>query len=104
MSATAERGDGSGTDRRPFPLPPGSVIYRIGPVDDPAAFDPAELIAFLEPRMPRYMVPRYVQVVEDLPRTEASLRVRKHELRDRGVTDDTWDREARSPTGLTHQG
>jgi crotonobetaine/carnitine-CoA ligase len=61
---------------------------------DAAAFDPAELIAFLEPRMPRYMVPRYVQVVEDLPRTEASLRVRKHELRDRGVTDDTWDRDA----------
>ena len=58
------------------------------------SFDPAELIAFLEPRMPRYMLPRYVQVVEDLPRTEASLRVRKHELRDRGVTDDTWDREA----------
>ena len=35
--------------------------------------------------MPRYMLPRYVQVVDDLPRTEASLRVRKHELRDRGM-------------------
>jgi crotonobetaine/carnitine-CoA ligase len=61
---------------------------------DAAAFDAAELIAFLEPRLPRYMLPRYVQVVEDLPRTEASLRVRKHELRDRGVTEDTWDRDA----------
>jgi carnitine-CoA ligase len=60
---------------------------------DPATFDPAELIAFLEPRLPRYMLPRYVQVVTDLPRTEASMRVRKHELRDRGITADTWDRE-----------
>jgi carnitine-CoA ligase len=61
---------------------------------DAGTFDPAGLLEFLEPRMPRYMLPRYVRVVTDLPRTEASMRVRKHELRDRGVTDDTWDREA----------
>jgi crotonobetaine/carnitine-CoA ligase len=62
-------------------------------VRDPASFDPAALVAFLEPRMPRFMVPRYVEVVDDLPRTEASMRVRKHELRQRGVTDATYDRE-----------
>jgi crotonobetaine/carnitine-CoA ligase len=44
------------------------------------------------------MVPRYVEVVDDLPRTEASLRVRKHELRQRGVSDSVYDRE-RSPAG-----
>ncbi len=60
---------------------------------DQASFDPAELLDFLESRMPRHMLPRYVLVVEDLPRTEASMRVRKHELRDRGVTPDAWDRE-----------
>jgi crotonobetaine/carnitine-CoA ligase len=50
--------------------------------------------------MPRFMLPRYVELVEDLPRTEASMRVRKHELRDRGVTDTTWDRDAdRSAAG-----
>ncbi len=43
--------------------------------------------------MPRFMLPRYVEVVDDLPRTEASMRVRKHEIRARGVTDDTYDRE-----------
>ncbi len=58
-----------------------------------AAFDPAELLEFLAPRMPRFMLPRYVEVVDDLPRTEASMRVRKHELRSRGVTPATWDRE-----------
>ena len=31
-------------------------------------------------------------IVDDLPRTEASMRVRKHELRSQGVTSTTWDR------------
>jgi crotonobetaine/carnitine-CoA ligase len=65
-----------------------AVILR-----DEARFDPAELLEFLTPRMPRFMLPRYVEVVDDLPRTEASMRVRKHELRARGVTATTWDRE-----------
>jgi crotonobetaine/carnitine-CoA ligase len=46
--------------------------------------------------MPKFMLPRYVEVVDDLPRTEASMRVRKHEIRARGVTDATWDRESLS--------
>ncbi len=62
-------------------------------VRDTSTFDPAALIAFLEPRMPRFMVPRYVRVVADLPRTEASMRVRKHELRAEGLAD-AWDRES----------
>jgi len=63
-------------------------------VTDPERFDPAELLTFLIPRMPRFMVPRYVEVAADLPRTEASARIRKHELRDRGVPESVWDREA----------
>ena len=63
-------------------------------VRDAASFDPAAMLAFLEPRMPRFMLPRYVEVVDDLPRTEASMRVRKHELRARGMTPTTWDRDA----------
>jgi crotonobetaine/carnitine-CoA ligase len=62
-----------------------------------ARVDPRELLGFLEPRMPKFMLPRYVEVAEDLPRTEASMRVRKHEIRARGVGDATWDREALSP-------
>jgi crotonobetaine/carnitine-CoA ligase len=62
-------------------------------VRDPATFDASALVEFLESRMPRFMVPRYVEVVDDLPRTEASMRVRKHELRRSGVTDSTYDRE-----------
>ena len=63
-------------------------------VRDRAAFDPAELLAFLEPRMPKFMLPRYVEVFDDFPRNETSMRVRKHELRARGVTDNAWDRDA----------
>ena len=60
-------------------------------VSDPATFDAATLIAFLEPRMPRFMVPRYVEVLAELPRT-ATEKVQKVRLREAGVTATTWDR------------
>ena len=63
-------------------------------VQDRETFDPAALIKYLEPDMPRFMLPRYVQVLDDFPRNETTGRVRKNELRDKGVTDTTWDREA----------
>ena len=42
--------------------------------------------------MPGYMVPRYVDVVDEIPRNATTLRVQKFVLRDRGVTPTTWDR------------
>jgi carnitine-CoA ligase len=53
------------------------------------------LLAFLVERMPRFMVPRYVEFVEDLPKTPTQ-KVRKAELRAIGVNPSTWDRERRS--------
>ncbi|MGB1526896.1 MAG: ATP-dependent acyl-CoA ligase, partial [Miltoncostaeaceae bacterium] len=44
-------------------------------------------------RMPYFMVPRYIRFVDALPKTPTA-RVRKTELRDAGVTPDTWDRDA----------
>ncbi len=61
---------------------------------DGAALAPEELIPFLEPRMPEFMVPRYVEVVDGLPKTEATMRTRKVELRAAPLSDKTWDREA----------
>jgi crotonobetaine/carnitine-CoA ligase len=52
-----------------------------------------ELIEFLVARMPRYWVPRFVEFVDELPRTP-SFKVKKAELRAMGVTAATWDREA----------
>jgi carnitine-CoA ligase len=51
------------------------------------------LIRFLADRMPRYSVPRFVQFVDDLPRT-ATAKVRKELLRAM-PNDDAWDREAK---------
>jgi crotonobetaine/carnitine-CoA ligase len=59
--------------------------------------DPAGLSAFLAGRMPRHMLPRYVDTVAELPRNTTSLRLQKHVLRERGVTAGTWDREADGP-------
>ena len=58
-----------------------------------AAFDPAALIEFLTPRMAYFMVPRYVEVTDALPKTRTG-KIRKYALRERGLTPGTWDREA----------
>lgn len=59
--------------------------------------DPAELTAWCEPRLARFAIPRYVDVVAELPLTENG-KVRKAVLRERGVTGGTWDR-TRGGTG-----
>lgn len=57
------------------------------------AVDPLELIRFCEPRLAYFAIPRYVDVVEELPLTENG-KPRKTELRERGVSEHTWDLEA----------
>lgn len=54
---------------------------------------PQELIAFAEARMARFMVPRYVEVRDALPKTETH-RIQKNILKQQGVGPTTWDREA----------
>lgn len=67
------------------------VLVVIAPVEG-AALDPTELLEFLRPRMAHFMLPRYVRLLPELPKTPTS-KVLKHELRQQGVTADTWDRE-----------
>ena len=55
--------------------------------------DPAQLVDYLGARMARFMVPRYVEIVDELPKTPTE-KVRKVELRAAGVTATTWDRTA----------
>lgn len=52
--------------------------------------DPAELARFCESRLPYFAVPRYIDVLADLPRTENG-KVQKFKLRERGVSEQTWD-------------
>ena len=64
------------------------VVCRPG-----ASVQPDELIAFCTERMARFMVPRYVDFREALPKTETH-RVQKTTLKRTGVTATTWDRDA----------
>jgi crotonobetaine/carnitine-CoA ligase len=52
----------------------------------------AELIEFLVARVPRYMVPRYVQFADQLPKTQ-TLRVQKAGLRAMDSDAEIWDRQ-----------
>lgn len=54
--------------------------------------DPVELVNFLIPRMAYFMVPRYIRVLPELPKTPTQ-KILKHVLRTEGITPDTWDRE-----------
>jgi crotonobetaine/carnitine-CoA ligase len=42
--------------------------------------------------MAHFMLPRYIRIVEELPKTPTQ-KVQKHLLKTDGVTADTWDRE-----------
>jgi crotonobetaine/carnitine-CoA ligase len=52
-----------------------------------------ELFEYLAGRLPHFMVPRYIEIMADLPRTPTQ-KVQKNVLRERGATKQTWDREA----------
>jgi len=67
------------------------VMAVIAPVPG-RRVDCAELIAFLAPRMSYFMIPRYIRILDELPKT-ASAKVQKAELRKESITSDTWDRD-----------
>lgn len=67
------------------------VMAVIAPVPG-AIIDPVALSEFLSARMPYFMVPRYIRILPELPKTPTA-KVMKAELRAEGITPDTWDRE-----------
>jgi crotonobetaine/carnitine-CoA ligase len=68
------------------------VMAVIAPVPG-RSIDRAALMGFLETRLPYFMVPRYIRILDELPKTPTA-KVMKAELRKDGITPDTWDREA----------
>jgi carnitine-CoA ligase len=54
---------------------------------------PRDLIQFVATHLAPFMVPRYVRVLDELPKTPTQ-KIEKHALRQAGLTPDTWDREA----------
>lgn len=66
-------------------------VFAALQVAEPAAFDPAAFHAWAAARLPRFMVPRYVEPMAALPRNRTTQRVLKAEIRARGVGDAAWD-------------
>jgi carnitine-CoA ligase len=63
------------------------VVLREG-----TELSPEDLIQFCESRLAAFAIPRYLEFVEALPLT-ANGKVEKYRLRERGVSEATWDRE-----------
>ncbi|MFO7963211.1 MAG: AMP-binding protein [Desulfobacterales bacterium] len=64
-----------------------TVVLKPGEV-----LKPEELLAFCRNKMADFMLPRYVEFVDKLPKSEVH-RIMKRFLKERGVTPATWDRE-----------
>jgi crotonobetaine/carnitine-CoA ligase len=62
-----------------------------------AILDQVELIEYLDQRVARFMLPRYIRIVDRLPMTP-TMKVQKQLLRSTGLTTDTWDRDAHGIT------
>ncbi|PVG80588.1 ATP-dependent acyl-CoA ligase [Nocardioides gansuensis] len=75
----------------PSPHGEDDVLAVVAPVDG-VDIDPAELLAALVDRLSHFMVPRYIRIMPELPRTSTN-KIEKYLLRKEGVTADTWDRE-----------
>jgi len=69
---------------------------------DSSRVDPAALISHAESRLPRFAVPRYVEVVDALPKTETN-KVRKNVLRATPFTPGTWDRLKQGKSRAGHE-
>ncbi len=76
----------------PSELGEDEVMVVVAPVAG-KAIEPEALFRFLEPRMAHFMLPRFIRIVDELPKTPTQ-KVQKHLLKDDGITADTWDREA----------
>ena len=70
----------------------GEEEVKVTLVSGEPAVEPRALIEFLEQRLPAFMIPRYVEILSELPKT-ATEKVRKELLRESGVGD-SWDRDA----------
>ena len=80
----------------PSDLGEDDVMIAVAPVSG-QTIDQRDLMLFLAERMPYFMVPRYIRVLDELPKTPSS-KVMKHVLRSDGVTADAWDREKHNIT------
>jgi carnitine-CoA ligase len=75
----------------PSELSEDEVLVVLAPAAG-GSIEPEEIIRYLQPRIAHHMIPRYVRIIDELPKTPTA-KVEKHVLRAEGVTGETWDRE-----------
>ncbi|WP_452655690.1 AMP-binding protein [Sphingomonas bisphenolicum] len=66
-------------------------------------FDPHDFTEFMTRRLAHFMVPRYVRLLPELPKTPTG-KIQKVDLRATGVTDDCWDRQSSEPSAKVAAG
>jgi crotonobetaine/carnitine-CoA ligase len=86
----------------PHPAPGGEDDIRVvAVVRDGVHLTPQDLARWLERRMPRFMLPRYIEFADALPRNPTS-KIEKYKLVSQGLGPSAWDRE-RDAGGLPAQ-
>ncbi|MBW1988724.1 MAG: AMP-binding protein [Deltaproteobacteria bacterium] len=73
----------------PSELAEDEIMASVLPVEG-KKLAPADLLAWLDGKLAKYAIPRYVRMVDSLPKTNTH-RVIKGGLEKEGVTEDTWD-------------
>ncbi len=84
VAAVAVRADEGGEDE---------VLACMVLAEGVDAPNPTAILDFCVPRMPYFAVPRYLEYVDEIPKTPSS-KIQKNKLRDRGLSNTTWDRDA----------
>lgn len=79
----------------PSELGEDEVMVWVQPAEG-ASIDLKDLMRHCADNLAYFMVPRYVDIVDDIPST-GTLRVQKGAMKKRGVSDRTWDREKEMP-------
>ena len=54
---------------------------------------PEALLDYAVPLMPYFAVPRFIDFVKEIP-TTPTAKIQKNKLRERGLSNKAWDREA----------
>jgi crotonobetaine/carnitine-CoA ligase len=74
-------------------LADAEILVALTPSGGTADFDAMAFFYWSAEQVPHYMVPRYVLVLDNLPRGQSG-KIEKHKLRKAGITESTWDARA----------
>lgn len=70
----------------------GDEDLKLYVVQDDSGLEPSDLLDYLSQSLAYFMIPRFVEFVDSLPRTAGLEKIAWRQLRDRGIGD-SWDRE-----------